>query len=54
MYVHQYAEGELHQFIDGAVIRPNVHTHSPLTQTSFLLLLLLHTYIFISLYISTL
>ena len=50
IYVHQYAKGKPNWFRDGSVIGPDAHTHSPLTQTSFLpQIYTFHTYIFICL-----
>ena len=49
MYVRQYAKGKPNQFTLGSVIGPNVHTHSPLTLTSFLpQIYTFHTCMFIS------
>ena len=35
MYTHQCVKEKPNQFIDGTVIGPNAHTHSPLNQTLF-------------------
>ena len=48
MYVHQYAKEEPNQFTNGVVISPDVHAHSPLTQTSFLLQIYIYLYFFTS------
>ena len=51
LYVYQCTKGEINEFRDDVVISPDVHTHSPLTQTSFFLLFLDLPKYFIHIYI---